>query len=59
MGTNTGSVISWNEDGYICIGFQCSGCKETDPKSISKLTESDILNARNYSRDSDPVFDER
>lgn len=61
MGTNTGSVISWNEDGYICVGFECSKCKKTDPKSIVKLSESEFLNVRNqqYSRNLDPLFDER
>jgi hypothetical protein len=34
---------------------------KTDPKSISKLSESELLNVRNqqYSRDSYPMFDER
>jgi hypothetical protein len=45
-GTNVGKVASWNEGGYICVGFECSTCGKIDPKSIEKLNESELLNGK-------------
>lgn len=43
--TNTGKVISYNEDGFICVGFECS-CGLVDPKTISKINEKELLNGK-------------
>ena len=60
LGTNVGKVASWNEDGYIKIGFECSGCGKIDPKSIEKLNESELLNGKyNNERHFDLGSDER
>jgi hypothetical protein len=59
-GTNTGKVISWNEEGYIKVGFECSTCGKIDPKSIEKINESELLNGKyNNERRFDLGSDER
>jgi hypothetical protein len=59
-GTNTGSIVTWAQDGYIFIGFECSHCKKIDNKTINKLNESEILNGRTkYSSDTDLDIVER
>jgi len=44
--TNTGNVISWNENGMICVGFECSVCKKVDEKSVVRITEKEMLDVR-------------
>lgn len=44
-GTNTGDIISYNEDGMICVAFQCY-CGKIDPSSIQKISESELINGK-------------
>ena len=40
---NTGKVVTWQEDGYIFVGFKCD-CGKIDPDSVDKIIESDVIN---------------
>jgi hypothetical protein len=46
LGTNSGKVATWQEDGYIHVGFECE-CGKIDPKSVHKIIESEIINEPN------------
>jgi len=50
-GSNTGRIASWEEDGYIYIGFECDFCKQIDQKTVDKI-ESEFINGKRNS-DSD------
>ena len=39
---NQGKVITFEEDGFICVGFECGGCGEISPDSISKIESEKI-----------------
>lgn len=41
-GRYDGKVVTWIEDKYIFIGFECSKCGFTDPKLVDKI-ESEKL----------------
>lgn len=38
---NSGRVITWADDGYIFVGFECT-CGYIDPKTVDKIEESKI-----------------
>lgn len=42
-GQYEGRVVTYREDGYIYVGFECSKCKKIDPKSLDKIKESEII----------------
>ena len=42
FGNNQGKVVTFEEDGFICVGFECSGCGEISPDSISKIESEKI-----------------
>jgi len=44
LGRNEGNVITFIEDGYICVAFKCN-CGYICPKSIDKI-ESEIVYAK-------------
>lgn len=41
---NYGKVVTFEEDGYICVAFECSGCKKIAPESIEKILKSELIN---------------
>lgn len=41
-GQNHGKVVTYQEEGYIYVGFECSGCKKIDPKTLEKINESEL-----------------
>lgn len=43
FGWNTGKVATWMEDDMICVGFECEGCGEIDPKTIDKVRARDVI----------------
>lgn len=57
-GTNTGSIVTWAQDGHIFIGFECDQCKKIDEKTIDKLNEREILNGK-YNINTDLEIGER
>ena len=40
--TNSGKVATWQDDDFIYVGFECSVCKQIDPKTINKI-ESKVI----------------
>lgn len=40
---NDGRVVTWLENGDICVGFKCSGCGKIAESSVVKISESEIL----------------
>jgi hypothetical protein len=52
-GNYSGRVISWRDDKYIFIGFQCDKCGEVDKKTINVI-ESVI---ENYERTDDSCYE--
>jgi hypothetical protein len=42
-GQNLGKVVTYRENGYIYVGFECSKCKKIDPKTLEKIEESEII----------------
>lgn len=51
-GTNTGSVVTWAENGLIHVGFECSVCKKIDQKTVETINESELLNGKYRNLDS-------
>lgn len=41
--TNTGNIVTFEEDGMICIAFECDHCKKIDEKSISKISRNLVI----------------
>lgn len=44
--TNTGKVVSWVEDDFVYVGFECDGCKKIDPKSVDKVEICALISER-------------
>lgn len=42
-GNNQGRVVTWQEDGFVWVGFECDGCKVIDPKTVDKIEEEIVL----------------
>ena len=40
---NTGKVVTFEEDGMLCVGFECN-CGVIDPKTIEKIDKSLVIN---------------
>lgn len=40
---NAGKVVTYKEDDFICVGFECSGCGILDPDIISKIPISHMF----------------
>ena len=47
---NSVKVVTWNENGFICIGFECVDCGKTT--NVEKITESELLNGKYGNDDS-------
>lgn len=42
-GQNEGRVVTWQENGFIWVGFECSTCKTIDPTTVDKIEEEKVL----------------
>lgn len=45
---NTGRVVTWRDDQYVYVGFQCDGCGSIDEKTIDKITSVEIFEKGEY-----------
>lgn len=41
--TNTGKIVTFEEDGMLCVAFKCDHCQEIDEKSISKICRDLVI----------------
>lgn len=46
IGWNTGKIISWSDDDFIYIGFECDECGKIDQKSIDKVEYKKVINQK-------------
>lgn len=42
-GSNEGKIVTWSDDEFIYVGFECSGCGIIDPSTVDKVELGKIL----------------
>lgn len=42
-GNNFGHVVTWEENGFFYVGFECDGCKKIEPASIDRIESEAVL----------------
>ena len=43
FGSNEGKIVTWSDDEFIYVGFECNGCGIIDKDSIDKIEFDKVI----------------